>query len=1092
MSEPKLIFDLSKATIDKSKLVAKQVQVTRGGKTFTQTVWVNPNQNTPAQPSGKTFDFSEFDKLKSDKVKALQYLKDCGIDWQEHPHSGVNWMRASMAAKQAAGITNNKAGAPAGNTNAAGTHNVKQLDYWKLAADGYDNLDAKKKVASIKKQTNKDEFVSLASKVVNWSEHPNPAINLMRASMALSSWCETHSMDDLSVALGNQATGIQSAQVKQLNKPDTPADPPKPKEELEVKPNHTERQKNLIKIINSITDEKDLENYASAGMVPEDDTAKSFIVDRLLSEYNTHIRPMISGTGGYHRGYTSPRELRRQFTKMTTKLYKGVHEKIVNNAVNDITDPEMLYDFVDPRNGVQISKTTKRNYGKNTVMSDMIFALQKNFGGYAEYDDNGSGNKHTVLLADWDIEESKKKYDSEKDGFVMALKRIGEFDPSLKSQTDEMLETYDSMMQIASYNSKLFNKLCDFHWSSFEEDLEKETTTYYRQKLLIEELRKRGLSDDDIIATLGKNHYSSFDKAESWPLYRKKDSNGGYYGNPAEPILDDNGDEVTIDLTNLTRPDTGEVLWTPGESVFGWNSGLSYYDLRRAITEKQDLDTPTGLMAALKSITPDMYDRFSKLQRKLYGVQLQDSNSQTTVDTEPHTWSYSDMASFRAIKDGDNEELDSVITNLSFIINASRINYNIADQMWQSRNSAANNNGRDYSGNFTYHGYDFGENKTRGDRPQQITADQKRAILKQQLDDVPLFTKDELGILRDYVNNNGDPNMDASSYYYSASETLSRIKSLSPENQGWQGIKGTPINDIFMRYLEATVQHCPQVYNTRVKDKKDMKKWLYKQMDFTPYQPPQDNAQQTTVSSTKLYELRKLLFDKAHCSIRTANTQEYNDITHKVKMDFDYVDPKTGKRVVKADRAYDNRTLALHGNVYIINNSEARDNFQKEAARLNETPVQMYHGTSYGGGCGIVGVDGKFRISGKDTAGLQTSGSMLGQGIYMAKLVGKTLPYLGNNKYSYSSYNIANQPGTTQGYRADGCLLVCDAVLGKHYHSDISTYDAASHNNGTYDSVSVGAGAQMGGGTLKEYECIVRRNNQVSPKYIVDCGGRVR
>ena len=172
MSNPKLIFDLSKATLDKSKLVQKQVQVTRGGKTFTQTVWVNPNQNTPTQPNGKSFDFSEFEKLKGDRGKAMQYLKDCGITWQEHSHDGVNWMRASMAAKDAAGISSNKGGgAPKGNKNASGTHDVKKLDYKKLASDGYDNLDAKKKVVSIKKQTNKDEFVSLASKVVSWNAH---------------------------------------------------------------------------------------------------------------------------------------------------------------------------------------------------------------------------------------------------------------------------------------------------------------------------------------------------------------------------------------------------------------------------------------------------------------------------------------------------------------------------------------------------------------------------------------------------------------------------------------------------------------------------------------------------------------------------------------------------------------------------------------------------------------------------------------------------------------------------------------------------------------------------------------------------------
>lgn len=1078
MSNPNLIFDLSKAATNKGKLVPKQVQVTRGGKTFTQTVWVNPNQNNPTQNGSKAFDFSEFENLKSDRGEAMKYLKDCGITWQEHSHDGVNWMRASMAAKQAAGISAPSGSSSSSSVKSSGTKAVPKLDYKKLAGDGYDNLDGKKKVVAIKKQIDKDGFVSIASKVTNWTPHSNPAINLMRASMEFSKWCETHSMDELSIALGGQATGLQSAQVKK--QPDKPVDTPKPKDELEIKPTHTERQKNLIKIINAISDENDLKNYTSTGMVPEDDTAKSFIVDKLLKEYDTHIRPRVSGTGGYRRGYHTVTELEKTFSKMTTKLYRGVAEKIVKKSVGQIVNSEMLYDFVDPRNGVTIHREMRRGYSSNMSLYHMIEQLNHQNSVYAEDVTDGiTSNSH---LESWDVEELPKSFSEDKDGFIRAVKHVVDVDPSLKSQAEETIKTYVELMECCSHTPKLLHIVTSRTWEDFETHKEKTVTKEYQVKALVEELRKHGLNDKDIKATTQKNYYGSNVRANHYPLYRHDDNSLGWYS--TVPVLDANGEQICVDLTQYIRDDTGEVLWSDPDTRLDIFNPTQTEDFLKTGKYEPSVN-------ALQTITEDKYNKIVELSCKLYGVKIQDKNSKSDVTTKPSTWG-SYYGDFTTVKDGDNEELDAILTNLSFIMNTHKINFGIANRMYESMNSKANKDGEDYSGNFNYHVAGYGAEYTRGTNPQKLTAKRKNEIISQQLKQTRVFTKHELTTLRDYVNSNGDPTTRLG-WNVDASETLSRITSLSPQQQGFDGIRGTPINDIYTAYIENSVQYCPQVYNTRIKDREGVTKWIHKTLDFTPYTPTQATTSSPSVSGTKLYELRKTLFNKAHCSIRTATSQEYADITHKVKMDFDYVDPKTGKRVPKSERAYDNRTLALHGNVYIINNSSAQEEFQKEAARLNETPIQMYHGTSYGGGCGIIGVDGKFRISGKETYGLQTSGSMLGQGIYMAKLVGKTLPYLGNDKYSYSSYNVANYSGPTQGHRSDGCLLVCDTVLGRHYHSNTSTADAARHNDGTYDSVAVGAGAQMGiGGTLKEYECIVRRNNQVLPKYIVDCGGRVR
>ena len=179
--------------------------------------------------------------------------------------------------------------------------------------------------------------------------------------------------------------------------------------------------------------------------------------------------------------------------------------------------------------------------------------------------------------------------------------------------------------------------------------------------------------------------------------------------------------------------------------------------------------------------------------------------------------------------------------------------------------------------------------------------------------------------------------------------------------------------------------------------------------------------------------------------------------------------------------------------MYEIKNSQAGEAFDAEAKRMGETPKHTYHGTSYSGACGIVGVDGRFRFQRNDTLpGQAYTGTMLGEGIYVAKMVGKNCPYIGNDKYSYTSYTAADKD--TKG-RADGVLIVCDTVFGKYgeFNDSITAQRNNKNEGGTYDSVAVGAGALMpGGGAVKEYECIVTRQNMVAPRYLVDCGARRR
>lgn len=104
---------LSKSVANMVGLVAKQVQVTRNGKTFTQTFYVRSGADAPAATGSKTQPAPKAGKSIKESFEsiertqgrdaAMKHLKDNGVTWKENDHAGINWMRAKMAASKATG-----------------------------------------------------------------------------------------------------------------------------------------------------------------------------------------------------------------------------------------------------------------------------------------------------------------------------------------------------------------------------------------------------------------------------------------------------------------------------------------------------------------------------------------------------------------------------------------------------------------------------------------------------------------------------------------------------------------------------------------------------------------------------------------------------------------------------------------------------------------------------------------------------------------------------------------------------------------------------------------------------------------------------
>lgn len=118
----------------------------------------------------QTLDINKFDSLKkTNRPAALEYLKDCGVTWEENPHPAINLMRATMAAK---GLSTNPAKNPSKENSKPIPNQLQKPKETKKAPEGD------------KQAKNQAYLQGLKDKGITWEENAHPAINLMRAKMA--------------------------------------------------------------------------------------------------------------------------------------------------------------------------------------------------------------------------------------------------------------------------------------------------------------------------------------------------------------------------------------------------------------------------------------------------------------------------------------------------------------------------------------------------------------------------------------------------------------------------------------------------------------------------------------------------------------------------------------------------------------------------------------------------------------------------------------------------------------------------------------------------------------------------------------------
>ena len=187
--------------------------VSLNNKGVAQLEWSDtlPSTSKPSTSKPSTsLDVAQFESLKADKAEALKYLKNCGVQWTENSHAGINWMRAMQAYNAAVGNQNTTKTTPTQPTSqpAPQTAQVAQNPQGK-GGQKLSKEDAKKMTQSFTSKVGKTEAERKAfmdkvkAQGITWKDKADDgsdvasAVNWMRCCMAMNKhFAEGGSFDD--------------------------------------------------------------------------------------------------------------------------------------------------------------------------------------------------------------------------------------------------------------------------------------------------------------------------------------------------------------------------------------------------------------------------------------------------------------------------------------------------------------------------------------------------------------------------------------------------------------------------------------------------------------------------------------------------------------------------------------------------------------------------------------------------------------------------------------------------------------------------------------------------------------------------------
>lgn len=1054
-----LYFDLQKAQRDKSKLVYVQRTVTKNGKTFQQGFWVQPSQvkssDTVLQGQNVLSQYQQskansqtntvvgnFDKSKytilyttDSKQKAMQYAKDNGISWNEHSNPAINWMRCQMAVNKALG-----------GSVVIGTSNSNQssLDTSNLSS-GFNSMNKKDKIVELLKYNSRDSLINFArAKGITWKENDNAGINWMRCSMAIQNYLETNSL--------TSASNSDSKPDTKVPEPDT----------ISIPANATERQKSMISLINSISKKEDFDLYGAVGMIAEDDAAKEFMEKTLRPRYDSWKsghQPSAGRSGPVYDGF-------KEFGKAVASelgnanFIKGLSGRVLQKTFSSMARNLSLASVLYPRE-VMISNSLPGQPDK--VINDKTSARNLlDFANLSQRLNDDFTTRDTQSATEWNYNDwDSKKYNSKVSlGFVKALEHIKKNQPELAKECDRMIKCYSELLSMCDKNPKILETVLSTQtYTNYHSKLERQVQTAKAEMVLSEIFKEQGLTPSEIRYTL--NQYTGYGNSDPNYITVYDDKNTQKLDTSGNPIRIDVSDFLNrtknVDFKNLIPKDIKD-------NISYWSSENS---IREAVTGNEP--TSWGVINASKIMTEKNWCDIQRKMLELYNMDLKVSNRTFDKNSnDSDEWVASKRSdNFKRVVN-DSEDTDAVLANLYFIEAVSKTaeraersvpNYTVS--------SATNDYGANFDKHFTY--------KERVHIYQNQEIESIRKSLETQMDKMPTISKQWIQDAKTYAEKNGDDTY-TDSYWDKPSTSLQKkhAKAYSCDLESKASIlqhNNTPTGDLFMMQVGYLAEFAPMAHTTRFNTTEKVKANIKKKLDWKDFELPKAEPQTQQNFGSELRKQREELLKKVHCSLKTCDSVQYDAIQTQIKHSWDL-----GQRNASGQRLY-GHISAVFKNAYRVNNSLQEERMLENAQKLNETPQQFFHGTNHSGATGIVGVDGRFRApkSSADAAksGLKYAGGMLGSGVYLAKMAGKSAGYFGT---------------WGAGYDNEGCMLVCKAVLGNTYVS--TGYNSSAPSN--YDTVSMQAGTNTGRTVLRADEWCVRNPDFVFPEFIVDMATKRR
>lgn len=910
----------------------------------------------------------------------------------------------------------------------------------------------------LKKLTNlisRQEIAKFAQAIgITWKPADNPNINWMRCSMALQSYLESHNISDST----NTSNDTQKTQQDKVVS-----------ETMDIPSNATVRQKNLIGMINSITKKEDFDLFGSVGMIAEDDTAREFMEKMLKPRYdswkNGH-QPSV-GTRAYGYIIDFADDFGKVITGDTGAFLKGLNIRVTQDSLGSLYNNLSLASMLYPRDMVKYNKLAGKSSedyvsAKASQNTSLNFdRLLSNLNIAFSVRDTKDQNEFTYDGYDTKIYQ---KFSTKSRGFVRSLEHIKKNNPELATECDRMSSVYSDMLKAVDNNDKILGFILG-------------NSRFSGAKATIES-NKQIMQTELFLADVCKEHNLTPKEAYNTVYY----SVG--YGHKSElNVYDESGHQKTDASGNLMKINLSDYLskhqseypnLDPNNIHFSsWGTGSTVRKLMQ--NEVPESHIMTSTLDSL--VTEKSYCEVQRKVLELYNISLK-PGAATSFDTssnDPQYWDDYKALYERDVK--DNPESDAVFANLQFI-SASVSTCSMAQRKngHYTRPSKANDNGNALSKNFNYYYRNDWNRHDMHIQEKDLSIDEVNSTVQSQLNNIPTLSKKWLEDSRKYAEKHGNENFKGN-YYDDDAKTDSQKKcrkALSVDfgsQSAVAGYMGTPVGDLITKQMTYMAKFCPQMETARFNTPEKIQKQVEDKLGYKPFVM---DAPQTSSASTSLPELRKLreeLYSKVHCSLKSCDSATYDNIQTKIKQDWDM-----GKRSSSGNRLYGHISAVFKG-AYKVNNSLQEEKMLENAKKLGETPQDFFHGTNHSGATGIIGVDGRFRApkSSADASkqGLKYAGGMLGSGVYLAKMAGKSAGYFGT---------------WGQSYEPEGCMLMCKAVLGNTYVSSGFNSSAPA----SYDTVSMQAGTNTGRTILRADEWCVRNPDFVYPEYIVDMGTKRR